>query len=266
MPPSVRVSEIGLYLRCPRLVYFEFMGKSPSGISGSSGPSIENLVLRSLMLSITQKEDLPDPMDLENHLRESLLGIERELPLVYGLDSDRVSSACRALEGGLSGMARSLADQLDLLLPCELELDLRSDALGLTGRLDRLACGCVPSIIRGGSAPEQGVWRRDRLVLAGYSLLLAEKMSESGSRSKSKSRSGCAGGLCDLGLVEYPRQGLVRSVQIHSVDRARVLRLRDRIRQIKEGRLPDRPEDANCLACHARDLCESRHSLASKFF
>jgi CRISPR-associated exonuclease Cas4 len=87
-------------------------------------------------------------------------------------------------------------------------------------------------------------------MLAGYALLLGEKQRTH----------------INQGLVEYPRQALVRAVQIHSVDRARVLRLRDRIRQIKEGQLPDRPEDAPCHACWAAEICETRHSLLSKFF
>jgi hypothetical protein len=62
-------------------------------------------------------------------------------------------------------------------------------------------------------------------MLAGYALLLGEKHKTH----------------INQGLVEYPAMALVRAAQIHSVDCARVLRIRDRIRQIKEGRLPDRP-------------------------
>ena len=65
-------------------------------------------------------------------------------------------------------------------------------------------------------------------MLAGYALLLGEKHKTH----------------INQGLVEYPRQALVRAAEIHSVDRARVLRIRDRIRQIKDGRHSDRPEDS----------------------
>jgi CRISPR-associated exonuclease Cas4 len=108
----------------------------------------------------------------------------------------------------------------------------------------------VPSIIRTGKAPEQGVWKRDRIVLSGYALLLGEKEKRH----------------IDIGMVEYARAGLVRRIEIHGVDRARVLRIRDRIRLIKEGRLPDRPESAPCQGCRASEICQTRHSLASKFF
>jgi CRISPR-associated exonuclease Cas4 len=108
----------------------------------------------------------------------------------------------------------------------------------------------VPSIIRTRKAPDEGVWKRDRIMLAGYALLLGEREKRH----------------IDQGIVEYSRLGLVRRIEIHGIDRARVLRLRDRIRQIKEGRLPDRPQDAPCQSCRASEICQTRHSLASKFF
>ncbi len=189
--------------------------------------------------------------DLEVQLRTALSRLELALPLVYGIEPEDISPACREMEGQIPELARSLANHISLLLPSEVEVDLRSDRLGLSGRLDRLvAKGRVPSIIRAGSAPEDGVWKRDRLMLAGYALLLAEKYGEKVSK----------------GLVEYPRSAAVREVEIHSVDRSRVLRIRDRVRQIKEGQLPDKPEDARCETCDVKERCETRHSLASKFF
>lgn len=238
MPPPVRISEIGLYLRCPRLVYFENLGSMPQKIDA------RQILLRSLMLCLSQKSDL------EGHLKEITARLEEELPLVYEIGPDELAPACRELEGEIGRIARGLAGHLDLLLPCQAEVDLSSDKLGLSGRLDRLAPGGTPSLIRTGKAPQDGIWKKDRLMLAGYALLLGEK-----NRTH-----------INQGQVEYPRFGLVRSVQIHSVDRARVLRIRDRIKQIKEGQLPDRPEDAPCQACAAAEMCETRHSLASKFF
>jgi len=196
------------------------------------------------MLSFSQKDDL------EGQLRETLAKLEEELPLVYEIEPKEVLQACRELEGEIAGIAQGLAGQLDLLLPCQAEVDLFSDKLGLSGRLDRLAPGTTPCLIRTGKAPQDGIWKRDRLMLAGYALLLGERQRTH----------------INQGLVEYPRQGLVRAAEIRGVDRARVLRIRDRIRHIKDGQLPDRPEDAPCQDCEAREICETRHSLASKFF
>jgi CRISPR-associated exonuclease Cas4 len=196
------------------------------------------------MLSFSQKNDL------EGQLKENLARLEAELPLVYEIEPEEMEPACRELEGEITGIAQGLAGHLDHLLPCQAEVDLYSDRLGLSGRLDRLAPGGTPSLIRTGKAPEDGIWKRDRLMLAGYALLLGEKHRTH----------------INQGLVEYPRQGLVRAAEIHGVDRARVLRIRDRIRLIKEGQLPDRPEDAPCQDCGAKEICETRHSLASRFF
>jgi CRISPR-associated exonuclease Cas4 len=237
----IRISDINLYLRCPRLIYFDALGNLPRRISP------EQLLLRSLMLSIS----FPGGMDMEAELLAALSRLEQELPLVYEIDPAELSQACREMEGRIPELACGLAPHINLLFPSEVEVDLRSDRLGLSGRLDRLVTkGRVPSIVRAGSAPEDGVWKRDRLMLAGYALLLAEKKGERVSR----------------GFVEYPRSTVVREVKIHSVDRSRVLRIRDRVRQIKEGQLPDRPEDARCNGCEVKERCETRHSLASKFF
>jgi len=238
MPPLVRISEIGQYLRCPRLIYYANLGNLHRKINP------EQLLLRSLMLSISDDEDLVGP------LRAALSRLEQELPLVYEIEPQDLGPACRDLEGRIDEIARSLQPSLGLLLPCEVEMDLCSERLGLSGRLDRLAPGQTPSLIRTGQAPVDGVWKRDRLMLAGYALLLGEKYQE----------------RINQGMVEYSRSGAVRLVQIHSVDRARVLRIRDRIKAIKDGQMPDRPEGARCADCDIREKCEVSVTLASKFF
>jgi len=238
MPPSVRISDIGLYLRCPRLVYFDNLGKI------TRKNNAEQILLRSLMLSLSRESDL------ESQLKEALSRLEDEIPIVYEIEPEELGQACRELEGKISLIAQGLSPHCDKLFPCEAEVDLRSERLGLSGRLDRLAPGFTPSLIRTGQAPEDGVWKKDRLMLAGYGMLLGEKHNV----------------RINQGLVEYPRSGLVRHVEIHSVDRARVLRIRDRVRQIKDGRLPDRPENARCDGCTELERCEMKQTLASKFF
>jgi CRISPR-associated exonuclease Cas4 len=241
MLTHVRISDIGLYLRCPRLVYFDALGSLPR----KAKPN--HLLLRELMLGISNDDDL------QGELKESLRKLGRDLPLVYGdeIDLEDLGIAYREVEAMIPGIAQGLAGVLDKILPSDLEVDLRSDRLGLSGRLDRLVIkGHVPSIIKTGSAPDDGVWKKDRLQLAGYAMLTEEQY----------------GGRIDLCQVEYPRSGIIRAVQIHSVDRGRFLRIRNRVQQIKEGRLPDRPDDARCDNCEVRDKCETRMSLASKFF
>lgn len=245
MSAPVRISEIGLYLRCPRLVYFQNLG------SIAAPKDAARMLLRALMFSLSSSPSSQFSVsDLQGLLEENLALLKQELPVIYEIDSALVESACRDLEPEIEGISQELAGSLNLLLPCEVEIDLRSEKLGLSGRLDRLVHGSVPCIIRTGRAPEAGVWKKDRIILSGYSLLLGEKEKRH----------------IPFGLVEYARQGLIRRVEIHGTDRARVLRIRDRIRLIKQGRLPDRPDDAPCKGCQAEEICRTRHSLASKFF
>ena len=238
MYPAVRISDIGLYLRCPRLVYFDSLGK----LTRSS--SAKQILMRSLVLSLLQEDDL------EGQLKEALGRLEVELPLIYDLEPGELQAALLEANDQIGQLARGLGEKMDLLIPFEADVELYSERLGLSGRLDRLAPGNTPSIIRTGRPPENGIWKRDRLVLAGYSLLLGEKGNTK----------------VEWGQVEYPGLGMVRGVQIHSTDKARVLRIRDRIRLIKDGQLPDRPDGSPCQSCHTRQMCEMRHSLASKFF
>jgi CRISPR-associated exonuclease Cas4 len=241
MLTPVRISDIGLYLRCPRLVYFDALGSLPR----KARPV--NLLLRELMLGISGLDDL------EGELEAGLGKLELDLPLIYGdeIDPEEFETAYQEVVSLIPKMAQGLATVLDRILPSDLEVDLRSDRLGLSGRLDRLVTdGHVPSIIKTGFAPDDGVWKKDRIQLAGYAMLTEERY----------------GSRIELGQVEYPRSGAIRTVQIHSVDRGRFLRIRNRVQQIKEGRLPERPEEARCDDCEVRDKCETRITLASKFF
>lgn len=244
MQDRVRISEIGLYLRCPRLVYFQSLGNLEHRPKNP-----QNLLLRHLMLSL-------DGGDVnEARLADYLSRLEVELPLIYRdeLDRGEISAAASHLKNLLPELAVSISSMMEMLFPCDVDVELREDRLGLSGRLDRLVRRgqeMVPSLIRSGHPPETGVWKRDRLQLAGYALLVEEQF-------------GCT---VRQGQVEYPLAGDVRSALMRSVDRARVLRLRDRITHIKSGQLPDRPQDAPCQGCSVADRCLTRHSLASRFF
>jgi len=241
MLPHTRVSDIALYLRCPRLVYFDSLGSLPRKSDA------RHVLLRALALEI-------GPFgDLEEHLRASLARLEQEIPLVYDVASENVGPACRDLEARIPDISRCYRPHIEDLSPGRVDVELRSDKLGLSGRLDRLAPGPRPSIVRSGDAPKDGVWKRDRLMLAGYSLLLRESLGPGGDR-------------IERGIVEYPLAGEIREISIRGIDRARVLRIRDRIRLIKSGCLPDRPSGAPCERCAAGEHCQTGSSLASRFF
>jgi CRISPR-associated exonuclease Cas4 len=257
MPPPVRISDISLYLRCPRLVYFQAMGRSV----WPKAESPKNLLLREVALSLSEFE--PEGVtDLVAWLREALDRAEAELPVIWGEDVNQhdLRAAAGEIRETLPEIASKLSPKLELLIPSEVEVDLRSDRLGLSGKLDRIVSragdggpkerAIIPSIIKTDNPPEKGVWRSDRLRLAGYAILLEDELKR----------------RVDLGIVEYPRAGEVREVEIRSSDRRRVLRIRDRVRLINGGKLPDQPRDAPCERCPVLETCETRHTLASKFF
>jgi len=263
MNSIVRISELSLYLRCPRLVYFDSMGRSIW--EGCERPF--NLLLRELALSLSdlkgeiesktklEFETTTDAnIDLEIWLRKELSRAGAEFPVIYGkqIDYQDLAHSMKELGGIIPQMAKGLVSKLDLILPSDVEVELRSSRLKLSGILDRLVYKepLMPSVIRTGSPPKRGIWRDDRIRLTGYALLLEEKFDQNLTR----------------GLVEYPLEGEIREAEIRLVDRRRTLRIRDRILQIKGGRLPDRPKDAPCNRCPLEGECQIRRSLASKFF
>jgi len=253
----VRISDISLYLRCPRLVYFQAMGRSVL----PEAESPKNLLLKEMALSLSEFEP-KGGIDLLAWLREALDRAEAELPVICGKDVNQhdLRAAAGDIREALPEIASKLSLKIELLIPSEVEVDLRSDRLGLSGRVHRVVTragdggpkdrAVIPSIIKTDSPPETGVWRSDRLRLAGYAILLEDE---------SKRR-------VDRGIVEYPRTGDVREVEIRSSDRRRVLRIRDRVRLINGGKLPDRPREAPCDRCSVAEVCETRSTLASKFF
>ncbi|HWQ20619.1 MAG TPA: hypothetical protein VN455_12625 [Methanotrichaceae archaeon] len=235
MLPTVRISDIGLFMRCPRLLYFEPMEPRP--------PDPLQLLIRGLMLGISGT----DGDGLEARIEK----LSQEILIIYRgqIDPQEISIAIHEMEPIMPELSQYISSS-DQLLPSDVEVDLRSDRLVLSGRLDRLVAGTIPSLIRTGKAPENGAWKTDRLKLAGYAILLEEMLDK----------------RIEYGLVEYPRSGVIRKVSIRSIDRSRVLRARDSILKIKKGWLPDRPGQADCQRCPALERCESKCSLMSKLF
>jgi CRISPR-associated exonuclease Cas4 len=130
---------------------------------------------------------------------------------------------------------------------------LQSEKSGLTGRPDKLIeinNSHIPSIIKTGNIPENGVWRSDRLQLTAYAMLVEEIYNTT----------------VEHGFVEYARWGKVRKVLIKRYERRNVLQIRNKIRKIHEGFMPERPNDAPCSHCGFKEMCDVKSTLASRFF
>ena len=138
MAEPVRISDISLYLRCPRLVYFQAMGRRvwPEAASPS------NLLMREVALSLSEFEP-EGGADLEAFLRESLERAKFELPTIFRDEINPADLLAAAEEIGevLGDFALKLSPNLGLLSPSEVEVELRSHRLGLSGRVDRVVSG-----------------------------------------------------------------------------------------------------------------------------
>jgi len=66
--------------------------------------------------------------------------------------------------------------------------------------------------------------------------------------------------------VEYARWGTVRPVVIKRNERRKVLQIRERIKKIHDGFMPERPVNAPCQFCGFAGLCDVKSTLASKLF
>lgn len=252
---TIRVSDIAMYLRCPRKLYFKLRGHEDE----HTAEYASHLVLKELALSYPAAVAHGDTAA---YLTSELDRISAELPAIHSMDCALADSAVenvRALLPGISERLVSAAQRIGkdtlagMITPFKVEPVLLSKRFGITGSPAKLVMRgdiSVPSIIRTGNAPENGIWKNDRLALAAHAIML-EEMN---------------GGKVELGLVEYAKRCEFREAAIRSNDRRVVLQVLKKIHKIIDGAMPDKPEGAPCQDCGHAGLCETKHSLASKFF
>ena len=262
MEDYIRVSDITNYLKCPRLVYYTY--KEPGTGNALTSAYVESLLIREMARSyayVVRSGNMYDALleflevaanQLTAIYREELRDINEEM-LFEAFDT--VRSYLEGIKCGiLESVERLGADRLvELLTSHDTEPVLYSKKFGLSGSPDRLLMtDDVPglSIIRTGRAPESGIWKDDRIRLTALSILVEEEYD-------------CVVGS---GTVEYARYGIVRNTKIKRSDRRKVLVLAGRIRKIRDGRLPHRPDDAPCDYCSYREICQVTPTLASRFF
>jgi hypothetical protein len=94
----VRISDIGLYLRSPRLVYFD-------ALSLPKKVSPVHLLLRGLILCLSEDEFL------ETQLSTRLAKLGTELPLIYGdaIEPKELDQAAQEVEALMPGLAQGPA-------------------------------------------------------------------------------------------------------------------------------------------------------------
>jgi CRISPR-associated exonuclease Cas4 len=262
MEDHIRVSDISNYLKCPRQVYYTY-NEYRYGNSITSS-YIESLLIREMARSYA---DVVRSVNMDDALQELLDVTVQQLTAIYreelrGIDEEMLFEAIEAVRSHLEGIKCGILESVerlgsdrlvDLLTSYDTEPVLYSKKFGLSGSPDRLLIADdVPglSIIRTGRAPESGIWKDDRIKLTALSILVEEEYD-------------C---VVSSGTVEYARYGIVRIIKIKRADRRKVLVLAGRIRKIRNGRLPHRPDDAPCDYCRYAELCQVTPNLASRFF
>lgn len=253
--PMIRVSDITTFNKCPRMCYFINHGHDL--FSSVSQGFLEGLILKELALTY---EYAFDSDDKQIFLNNELERISKELRVIYRNELSMVDDATleksvtdvRPLIGTISSNLSLNTDFYSNEFIQD-EPILRSDKFGISGSPDRLLKkndSMVPSIIKTGNMPDNGIWNNERLALTAYSILVEEKYNS----------------IIEKGFVEYARWGKVRPVVIKRHERRQVLRIRDKIKKIHDGFMPERPEDAPCGYCNFIGICDVKSTLASRFF
>jgi len=217
----------------------------------------KHLILKELALSYASALHNEDMIAF---LKNELIRISKEIRFIYraelsDIDDEMLANSVVEVCSYLESICSNLSENADFYSfdVVEVEPLLRSEKFGLLGSPDkviRINNELVPSIIKTGNMPEKGVWKSDRLQLTAYALLIEENYKNT----------------VKLGYVEYARWGYVREVKLHRYERRKVLQIRNRIKRIQEGFMPERPKDAPCIYCGFSEICETKSTLASRFF
>ncbi|NJD78530.1 MAG: CRISPR-associated protein Cas4 [Candidatus Methanoperedens sp.] len=248
----IRVSDITVYLKCPRMCYFLYKGHD---LPKNAPP--ERILLKELTLAYGSAYNKEDKLSV---LNAELDRISNEIRVIYPeeleeVDADKLAVSVSNIRSRLEEICSNLSSTGDFYgyRSVQFEPLLRSEKFGFAGSPDKLIQAgeeLLPSIIKTGNIPENGVWRNDRLQLTAYSVLAEEKY----------------GTVVRRGFVEYANWGKVREVTIKRLERRQVLQILDKIKKIQGGSMPEKPHNAPCMNCGFSGICNVKTTLASRFF
>ncbi len=249
----IKVSDITVYLKCPRMCYFTNRGHEL--VKNITPRYIERIILKELALTYSAAFSITDK---HSFLNDELNRISNDIRMIYpaelsGIDDNALANSISNVRSCLDEICSNLSSNDDFYASTSVEALLRSEKFGLTGSPDRLIKinnEFIPSIIKTGNMPENGIWRSDRIQLTAYAMLVGEIYNSA----------------VEHGFVEYARWGKVRDVTIKRHERRKVLQIRDKIKKIQDGSMPERPKDAPCEHCGFREICDVKSTLASRFF
>jgi len=256
---NVNVSDLNRFEYCPRIIYLTSVLKAEPKLTMEQVRGLVGHYVRK-ELSFRQARVLgkvKSPGELDGLLHRELDSLISDVPFIY---REKWSGECdRILPEVRVEVYKELAflkDKLGFLLeelgfdkalrtvtPWKTEYSIRSEVLGLNGRVDKVMREehLIPIEIKTGS-PSEGVWEGDRIQVCAYCMLLEERFKEN----------------VPSGFVEYTRVQEKRPVMASEKLRRSVIYTRDEVHEIMEGKVPDVCPHGNgrkCESCSLKDVC-----------
>lgn len=217
---------------------------------------LEGIILKELALVYDLAFNSEDKLSILNLELDRIL---KEIPVIYrnelgSIGGEILSKSVTDVRLLLETICSNLSSYNDFFAgDLSHNESLQSEKFGMTGSPDRLIRTndeLIPSIIKTGRVPLNGVWQGDRLQLTAYAVLVEEKYNIPVRR----------------GFVEYARWGVVREAAIRRHERRNVLQILEKIKKIQNGIMPEKPKDAPCEYCGFTGMCDVKSTLASRFF
>ncbi|MFH1835649.1 MAG: CRISPR-associated protein Cas4 [Methanobacteriota archaeon] len=260
---SVHVSSLAKYDFCPRVIYLEeVLGVTPKPSEAKEKGLVGHTIRKELSLRQAKAlGKIREVSELEKILIEELERIFSEAPRIYvekleGIDYDRILDEIRPQIMGeikvtlrkLSGLVGEvgLERAQELVTPEKVEYSIRSESLGLSGRVDKIMIEDekhIPVEIKTGKMGDS-VWSGDRLQVGGYILLCDEKFTQT----------------TPYGYVEYTQACDTRPVLATEKLRRQALEVRDKVEEIIGGNVPEicpHGSGRKCDSCGMKDECYS---------
>lgn len=251
----VSVSSIASYLICPRLAYFR-NGRQ----EGLTDREVRSTVFKSVSYSLARVISSGQP---EAAIGDEINAACADALCIYGeshrgsIDKagDEIRSRAGAIISGVLGEneRRGLSQMTRILGPSLTGIAVYSDKMRMSGMVDKvvdLGQGLTPILISTSLPPPTGIFSSDRVKLAAYAMLLAEKYSID-----------CAGGG-----VEYLPGWCLRTADIRYEDKRKALYARNRVLDIMGGRMPEASRGKLCESCSFVNTCNVRVSLLDNLF
>jgi CRISPR-associated exonuclease Cas4 len=251
----ISVSDIVSYYLCPRLAYFR-----NGHDEGLTDREVRAGVYRSVSCGLGAAVSSAHP---DVAVKRIIADACSDALCIYGpVHEDAIAKAgnelaSRAVEI-ISGLYHEKERQgepqlMRILSPSAVGIAVYSDKLRISGLMDKVVMrdNCLmPMVISASFPPGNGVYASDRIKLAAYAMLLSEKYAVD----------------CSSGCIEYVSGWCIRTAEVRYEDKRKVLYARNRINEIKTGKMPEASRGKWCGRCSYADACNVRVSMLDSLF